>query len=372
MAFGQIVEKIKSNIFKIPKGVSGGFDKGCVGLNIGNQSIKIAELRIGGKKWKLLHFGKAFIPRDTINSREISNALALVESIRALTAQLKLNSKKVALSISGNSVITKKMTIEISKRANAKEIEEQAFWEAEQYLPFDIAEVYLDSYTLSKAKDGTVDVMLVAAKKNLIDTYVACISDAGLVPEIVDIDYFALQNIFEINYPERFSDANMIVDIGASSLKIVVLQNGIPLYTKESALGGDKVTSEIQNQLGLSFEDAETLKISQTGAEVPQEISDLLTVSAENFAIEIKRGLDFYNASSTGASPSKIYLTGGASLMANTKEMVQDICKIEVEKLNPFNLIEYDKGTFTEDYINQIAPFSALALGLAIRAGNGK
>jgi type IV pilus assembly protein PilM len=338
-----------------------------VGLSIGSSAIKLVELKRSGKLWKLLRFGMVNLSEDVIVNREIVNHIAVVESIKTLLNSIpKLKSKTVCTSLSGTSLIIKRLTVDVP---NMRELQDTVFWEAEQYLPFDAAEVVMDFQVLSRAKDNKTDVMLVAVKKAVLDSYTTSIEDAGLRPKIVDVDFFALQNIYEFNYPANPAEAVAIVDIGASALKLVVVHAGVPVFTKDSSVGGRNLTAEIQKQLNLSYADAETLKTGAGSAATPQEVSDLMHIMAENLATEIKRALDFYNASSVGAPVSYILLTGGSAKIPELSKIVEDSTGLPTQLINPFNAISYDPAIFTQDDVSAIAPFAAIPIGLALRAG---
>ena len=338
-----------------------------VGLSIGSSSVKIVELKKVGKNWKLLHFGIVQLPENVVVNREIVNSIAVVESIKTLLAQIKLKTPQVCSAISGNSVIVKRMTIEVP---NMRELREQVFWEAEQYLPFDVSEVAMDFQLISKTKDIKKDIILVAVKKTVMESYISCIEDSGLKAKIVDVDFFALQNLFEANYSSNAAEAVAIVDIGASALKLVVVHGGVPVFTKDTAIGGGNLTAEIQRSLSLSFVDAETLKVGG-GPEgrMPQEVSDLMHVMSDNFAMEIKRALDFYNASSFGAPVAYILLSGGSSNIPGLSKIIEDTLNLPTQLINPFNSITYDPSVFTTDYLASISPLAAVPIGLALRIG---
>ena len=338
----------------------------AVGLSIGSSSIKLVELKKIGKTWKLLHFGVVQLPEDAIVNREIVNAIAVVDSLKTLVGQIKLKSRSVCTALSGTSVIIKRMQLEIP---NLRELQEQVFWEAEQYIPFEVSEVVMDFQMLSRAKDNKTDVLLVAVKNSVLESYMSCISDAQLRAKVVDVDFFALQNIFEANYPNNSTDAVVIVDVGAAATKIVVVQGGIPVFTKDSTLGGKALTQEIQKHLNLSYQDAEALKVGEQTSGVPQEVNELMHVTAENIASEMKRVLDFYNASSAGGRATSILLTGGGSKIAGLSQMVEDATGVPTQLLNPFNAITYDPTIFSQDYLSSIASLAAVPMGLALRAG---
>ncbi len=338
----------------------------AVGLSIGTSSIKIVELQKVGKIWKLLHFGMVQLPEDTIVNREIVNAISVVDSIKTLTNQLKLKTKSVCTSLSGSSMMIKRMQVEAP---NPKELRDQVFWEAEQYLPFDVSEVVMDFQSLSKAKERTHDVIFVAAKRSTVDSYMGVVTDAGLKPKIVDVDYFALQNLYEANYAANSSEAVAIVEIGAASLKFVVVHAGVPVFTKDASIGGNNLTADIQKTLNLSFSDAEALKTGGHENGLPQEVSELMTAMCENIASEVKKMLELYNASSTGAPVVSVLLAGGGAKLHELSHMVEEFTGLPSQLVNPFNAITYDPAVFTPDYISAIAPIASVPIGLALRAG---
>jgi type IV pilus assembly protein PilM len=352
----------------LPRRLSFGGSDTAIGLSIGSSSIKLVELKkIDKHSWKLLHFGIAQLPEDVIVNREIVNPVAVVDSIKTLTNQIKLKSRNVCTSLSGTSLIIKRMNLEVP---NLKELQDQVFWEAEQYLPFDVSEVVMDFQMLSRDSDNKTDVLLVAVKKSVLDSYTGCIEDSGLKPKIVDVDFFALQNLFEANYPVNPSEAVALVDIGASALKIVVVESGVPVYTKDTAIGGRNLTAEIQKYLNLSYADAETLKIGGSANGMPQEVSELMHVMAENLASEVKRALDFYSASSAGAPVAYALLAGGGAKIPDLSRVIEEQLGLPTQIINPFNAISYDPSVFTPEYVAAIAPIAAIPIGLALRAGS--
>jgi len=354
-----------SGIFR---GILGGGGKSAIGLSIGSSSIKLVELKKSKNGWKLLHFGMVALPPDCIVNREIVNPVAVTEGLKALLSQLKLQTRQVCISLSGNSLFLKRMQLEVP---NMKELQDQVFWEAEQYLPFDVSEVVMDYQLLSKGKDSSADVLLVAVKRSVLDTYMGCVEDASLQPTIVDAEFFAIQNAFEANYPLQPGESAVVVDIGATAMKLVVVKDGVPIYTKDSALGGQNLTAEIQKHLQLSFADAEALKTGSGGGAVPQEVSDLMSIMAENLGSEIKRTLDFYLASSSGAPLTYVILAGGASKIPGLSRAVEEAVQLPTQVMNPFNAVSYDPAVFTQDYVNSIGPIAAVPIGLALRAGMG-
>jgi type IV pilus assembly protein PilM len=209
----------------------------------------------------------------------------------------------------------------------------------------------------------------VAAKLSIMDGFVGAVEGAGLKVKVVDTEYFALQNIFEANYDQRPGESVALVDIGASTLKVLVVHDGVPVFTKESPIGGRNLTSEIQRQMNLGAADAEALKIAQGRGAVPQEIAELTQVAVENFATEIRRALDFYNASSSGAPVSFVLVTGGSSQLPSLTRGIEERIGLPVQLLNPFARVTYDEKVFSPELIASISPVIAVPLGYAIRGG---
>lgn len=339
-------------------------DASQIGVNIGTSSIKIAELKKKGKNFSLVHFGIAQLPEEAVVNREITNHMAVVDALKNLVTELKIKGRSVVTSLSGAGVIIKRILIE---QTPAKELADAILWEAEQYVPFDMNDVVFDYQVLNKnGPEGKMEIMLVVSKKSLVESYQAVIKDAGLDSSCVYVDAFALQNSFEANYPQE--QAAALVDIGASSLKLSINAGGQPIFTRESAVGGKALTSEIQKHLNLSYQEAEILKIDGNAqGSFPQEVVDLMNVMTENFASEIKRSIDFFVASNSSINVAYILLSGGSSKLPNLPKMVEDVCGLPVQLMNPFNKISYDSKVFSEDYISAISSIAAVPVGLALR-----
>lgn len=346
----------------------GGNNKTPVGVSIGAASAKVVEVKKTSDGYQLTRFGISILPEDAVVNREVFNSVTVADAVRNAISQAKVSQKAVVTGMGGAGIILKRMTVEVQSKS---ELQDAVFWEAEQYLPFDPAEVTMDFHTISSGKDSKTDVLFVAAKLSVMDGFVSALTEAGLKVKIVDTEYFALQNVFEANYDVRPGEAVALVDIGASALKVLVVHDGVPVFTKESPMGGKNLTAEIQRQMNVSAEDAEALKISQGRGAVPQEIAELTQVAIENFSSEIRRALDFYNASSSGAPVAYVLLTGGASQIPELSRGVEERLGLPTQMLNPFARIAYDEKVFTPEMISNISPFIAVPLGYAIRGVDG-
>jgi type IV pilus assembly protein PilM len=338
-----------------------------VGLDIGTSSIKLVEIEKIKGTCHLRNFGIAKLSKDTIVNGTIIHSDQVVQAIKSLISNLNVKNKNLAISISGHPVIIKKITLPLMTE---EELENTIELEAEQYIPFALDEVNIDFQILgvSEDKSDQMNVMLVAAKKAMIDEYTTVVKTAGLHPAIVDIDVFALENMFIENYTPEENASIALIDIGASVTNINILKNGTSQFTRDIFLAGNQVTEEIQRKLSVSYDEAETLKHGEIIEGINQELlHEVITKSSAAIAAEIHRSLDFY-ISSTYAEINHIYLSGGGSMTRGLKEALEKKTSIPLNHTNPFETIKYDPNTFDPDYIRELAPVSAVGVGLALRS----
>ncbi len=328
---------------------------------------------IKGGQWKLVKFGLHRLPAEAIVDGAIMNSGAIVEGIRDLMARHKIKSRDVATSISGHSVIIKKITL---PAMSEDELAETIQWEAEQYIPFSISDVNLDTQILGVNQDSAqMEVLLVAAKKDIIQEYAAVVQEAGLKPLIMDVDSFAIENAFDLADATNPEDAVALVNVGASLININILNQGLTAFTRDINMGGNQYTEEIQKQLGVSYEEAEALKLggnitgalSTTEAIVPQEVGSILRSTSETMALEIQRSIDFYLATASGIGLAKIVLSGGSAKVLGLIEALESTMNVAVEVADPFRVIQFNPKDFDSDYLNDLSPMSAVVAGLATR-----
>lgn len=362
-----MANSILSKLGSVFSGLLSGGGQNLLGLSIGTSSIKAVELTKKGNAWAISNFGMIQLPEDAIVDREVVNSVAVVENIKTLISQAKIKTKTVCLSLTGSSIIIKRLQVE---SASDKELQEAVFWEAEQYIPFDISDCILDFHKIGKTADGKYDVLLVAAKRSSLEAYMACVEQAGLQPKVVDIDYFALHNLFEANYPSAQSGAACIVDIGASSTKIIISSKGVTVFNKDVGMGGKTLTTEIQKQMGVGFEDAEMLKQGAGNEGAPQQVSELMAIMSENLGDEIKRTIDFYAASASDAPITLVLLSGGGAKIPGLLQVVEQRTGLPTQMINPFQSVGYDEKKINPDFLNEIAPIAAIPVGLALRSGS--
>ncbi len=343
--------------------------KSLVGLDIGSSSVKAVEIVSKGKgrDFELAHVGVAALPAEAIVQGAFLNSSAIVETIRAALGQAGIRAKNAAVAVSGHSVIVKKVSLPTMTR---EELDEQIRWEAEQYIPFDVNEVNLDFQILDSSEtDGQMDVLLVAAKKDLIDDYVQVITEAGLVPAVIDVASFAVENAFEANYEQKPGQVVALVNIGAQVVNINILSNGVPLFTRDITTAGNQYTEEIQKALGVSFEEAERIKLggSDTSRDVvPREVDQAMQAVNETVVGEISRSLDFFSATSAESRIERCYLSGGSANVAGLANSFRERTGLEVEILNPLARMR-PSSRFEPEFLDSLAPSLGVGVGLALR-----
>jgi type IV pilus assembly protein PilM len=272
----------------------------------------------------------------------------------------------VALRVSGHSVIIKKVTMPLM---TAEELREQISWEAEQHIPFDVADVELDYQVLRRRQDeGQMDVLLVAAKKEEIQDLVNLVSEARLRPKVIDLDAFTVQNCFEAAYgPAVPGRTTVLLHVGASLTTINILADGNTAFTRDIANGGNAITEEIQRQLSISQEEAEAYKCGSGGGIVPQEVPRIIQQVVESLAGEIQRSLDFYLATSGDREISQLILSGGAARMEALREAINGRSRAPVEVIDPLRVAGLDRATQGVQELEGRAPAASVAFGLALR-----
>jgi len=342
--------------------------KHLIGVDIGTSSIKVIQVRKSGKGYHLQKYGIEPLPAQSIVDGHVMNHGAVVDALRKMFRELRISQKEVALSISGNSVIIKKLNLPLMKR---EELEEQIQWEAEQHIPFDISEVEIDYNVLSEQPDtGQMDVLLVAAKKDEIQDLVEVVKEARLIPLVVDIDAFAIQNVYELNYGFSANETLALLNIGADVTTVNIVYNGISQFTRDISNGGTLITEEIQKQLQVSFEEAEAYKAGGRGDShevVPREVDDIITTVVDSLAGEIQRSLDFYMATSNRGEIGKIFITGGTANIPQIRTAIERRARVPVELLDPFRRVLYDEKQFNPAVLKSQAPQASICLGLALR-----
>ena len=342
--------------------------KTIVGLDIGSSSIKAVELKKSKDKVQVIHLGVEALASDIVVDSMIVDSGSVSNAIAKIFTDHKFAGKQVATSVSGHSVIVKKITMQSMSEADLTEdIIKQ---EAAQHIPFDIADVNIDFQILTEdPNDPQMDVLLVAVKKDKILNYTNVLSLAGKQPAVVDIDAFALQNCYEYNYQPAPNTTVAMLNLGASVMNINIVKGSTPLFTRDVSVGGNQYTDSLQKELDLTFEDAESLKLGKKVGTVSEDAKvPILQQVTEIIVLEIQKTFDFFRATAAGEHIERIYLAGGSSRVPGLVEALRQEFSLPVEILNPFQRITPISGLTEMNYLQQNAGQLAVAVGLALRS----
>jgi type IV pilus assembly protein PilM len=345
-----------------------GRSKSLVGLDIGSSTVKAIELKAAGKGYRVSAIGVEPVPADSIVDGAIIDSSAVADAVTRLFANKQFKSKDVAASLSGNSVIVKKITLPLMTET---ELSESIYWEAEQYIPFDIQDVNLDYEIIDSGNganaQGTMDVLLVAAKKDKIADYTNVITQAGRTPVVVDVDAFALQNAYEANYGFDPNAIVVLLNAGASAININILAGAQSVFTRDVSMGGNAFTEAVQKELNLPFEAAEELKKGQNVDGVSYEDArPVLRAMTDNVLLEVEKTFDFFKATAASDHITRIVLSGGASRVEGFADSLRERFDTQIELFDPFRQITFDVTKLGVSP-QEMAPLSAVALGLALR-----
>jgi type IV pilus assembly protein PilM len=348
--------------------------KPVVGLDIGSSAVKAVELKPAGKSYKVMAVGVEPIPPDSIVDGAIIDGTAVADAIKRLFENKAFKSKDVAASLSGNAVIVKKISLPVMTEA---ELSESIYWEAEQYIPFDIQDVNLDYQILDAGtgsdSKGTMEVLLVAAKKEKIADYTGVIAQAGKVPVVVDVDAFALQNAYEMNYGNDPQAVVVLLNAGASAININIISGDQSVFTRDISMGGNAYTEAVQKELNLPFESAEAAKKGEPVDGVTfQEVQPVLQAMTENVLLEIQKTFDFFKASASSDRIDRVLLSGGASRVDGFQKALEERFATKIEPFNPFQSIGFDASKLGVSDTDGVTTATAVAVGLALRTASDR
>ena len=342
-----------------------------VGLDIGSRSVKLAEISESKNGLKLKRFGMADIPAGAIEDGAISDPETAAGIIRQLFKSTNVKETNVAVSIGGYSVIVKKINVQTMPE---EQLQETIHFEAEQYIPFDISDVNLDFQILgeNESNPNQMSVFLVAAKKEMVNDYINLVTLAGLNPCIIDVEAFALQNVFEANYDVQ--DENVaLIDIGASKTSLNILKGNSSVFMRDVALGCLQINQKIMSLLDCSYDQAELHKFGESSAKMSgEELRQITTSVVTDWCMEIRRALDFFYTNYPDDQIKRIILSGGGANIEEFRKLLASESSAVVEILDPFKKLALDEKAFEPDYVRQIAPQAAIAMGLAMRRVDDK
>lgn len=341
--------------------------KNLVGLDIGSSSVKAVELQKKGNIVQLMSLGYENLQPDTIVDGQIMELNNVSNVISSIFSEHTIKTNRVAAGVSGHSVIVKNIVL---PQMSEEELQESFSWHAEEHIPFDIADVNLDYQVTGNSSDA-LHVLMAACKSDKIANVKQAIQLAGKQPVIIDVDAFALQNCYELNYQPRGGEVVALLNIGAATMNINILNGARSVFARDASVGGSQYTSLLQKELGLTFEQAEAVKRGlplPEGIE-PRPIQPIIETVSDILALEVKKTMDFYRATASegGEAIQKILVAGGGSKLPGLAEYLAKRFEIPVEVFDPFKKIEVDSKKFDPDYMREVIPEMAVAVGLALR-----
>jgi type IV pilus assembly protein PilM len=349
-------------------------EKGLVGLDIGSYSIKAVELKArkkgGQEAYEVARIGYEPLPHDAIVEGTIIDSAAVVETIRLLFDENKISNKDVVISISGNSVIIKKISLPSMER---QELAESIIWEAKHNIPYPYEETNVDYAVLNTARGGgdrNLDILLVAAKKDKIANYSNVVNQARKNIQAIEVDVFAIQNALEVNYPEILLGKTVaLINMGANITNVVIIEKGAPQLFRDLSLGGYFFTENMRKELNIPFDEAEKLLKGIPGKSVPAEqFQNVLTMNVRDLLDEMEKTFSFYEAGEKRERKiEQIFLSGGLANVPNMAGAFEHKFRIKSEIFNPFRNIPFDEKKFDPIYFNEMAPVFGVAVGLSTR-----
>lgn len=336
-----------------------------VGVDIGSHAVKVCQLSKTDNNYAVVNLGSITLPEGAVEDGTLNEPEIVAKAISDLFSNLKIKNKRVGFSISGYSVIVKKVNLAVM---DDKELENHIMAEAEQYIPFDLDDVYLDFQDLKTNTPETerTDVMLVAAKKEVVDDYLQMLEGIKLKPVIVDVDGFALENTYE--YAHQKAENVALVDIGASKMNINILSNGISVVARDIVVGSRQLTEQIQATFDLEYDEAEAIKIGHIPADDKQEqIEEIFTSICTQWVLEVKKAIDLYHSNHPAQPLSKLILSGGGAKVIGLIDFLASETGLAVELFNPLASMDFNEKKIDREYLQSIGPEMAIATGIAIR-----
>ena len=339
-----------------------GRSKKTTGLDIGSGLIKLVVIDHSAGEPELIKVAITPVLADAIVEGEVMDPGIVADAIRGLFVTGGVKQKACVTAVGGRDVIVKKIQMDRMKEADAREV---IRWEAEQHVPFDMENVALDFQILDPDAEGLqMNVLLVAAKRELVESKTGLLTDAGLQPGIIDVDAFALHNAFEVNYPDELHGMIGLLNIGHEVTNINILEDGVPILTRDLAIGTRKFREDLQRERGLSSDDADKLL---QGFERSETLDPYVESRGEEMAVGIERAAAFLQTGSRGGGMSKIYTSGGGSRIPGLGEILADRLRVTVDRANPIKNIKVKDGVFDALPMDEIVPLLMLPVGLALR-----
>ena len=340
-----------------------------VGLDIGSSSLKLAEIVTTSNGRVLNRFLQIPLPKGVIVEGVLTDAKVLSLKIKELFRSSGCKSRGIVTSLSGNSVIVKKITF---AQMDQMELRDMIRDEAGKYLPFDnMDDVNYDFQILGENEfnPNQMDVVIVAAKKADVNNYLDAVTSAGLNATIMDVDSFALETMYEANYEFESNEIVVIINIGASITNINVIKGGMSIFTRDFTMGGNSITEALQEKYRASFDDAEKIKVEGIPGSNPDssELKSTILELADPICAEIERSIDYFRSTFGGEYIKHVFLSGGSAKIQGLTGNLSQRLNVETELINPLLKVGYNKRNIDPKSLDRIKPIAAVAVGLGLR-----
>jgi type IV pilus assembly protein PilM len=339
--------------------------KPLVGLDIGSSSVKAVELSKSKKGYEITGFASAPLGADAVVDGAIVDAPAVADAVKRVLTSGKFKTKGVAAGVSGHSVIVKRVVLPV---ATEREVDASIEFDAEQYIPFGLSEVNIDYQVLGPAvsDEPGMEVVLVAAKKDKIQNHTSVVGMAGRNVDVVDVDAFAMQNVFEANYTVDADATVALLNIGASLMNINITKGGMPLFIRDVSVGGNQYTDILQKELQLSFQEAEDLKLGKNSGTEATMVQPLLESITDMVIMEVQKTFDFFKETYPNETISRVLICGGTSRTPGLADKVQETLGYPTEVFDPLRSITLSSSV-SASLVTAEGPALAVAIGLALR-----
>lgn len=337
------------------------------GIDIGAHSIKVCEVSGSPGKIRVDRFGIFTLSEAAIIEDEIQKPAEISEGLLEAMNRAGIKSKVACLGLYGPNTMTKRLSV---AGGSKEETEDQVMWEAEQYITFGADESQIGFDVIGDNEGGGKDVMVAAARLNLIENFSNILTESKVQAKVVDLNVLAISNLFEEVYRddlEEYSQGTLIIDFGAQTTKIIVYKRGGPIFTKELPIGGGLITEEIQRQMGVSYEEAEDLKVTtDDNGNLPEEILAIISAQLDQQLVEVKKSINFYITQGSAEKVEYCVLTGGSSLLPGLTDKLSQMTGLEVKNLDVFSKIKIDERKIKQG-LDQLSAIAAVSIGLAMR-----
>ncbi|HUF12904.1 MAG TPA: type IV pilus assembly protein PilM [Longimicrobiales bacterium] len=340
-----------------------GRGKVSAGLDIGSGFVKLVVVDHSGAQPEITKLATSPLVPDAIVEGEIMDPVLVADTIRSVVESAGLKKKNVVAAVGGHDVIIKKIQMDRMEEADAREV---IRWEAEQHVPFDMESVQLDFQILDPGGEAAqMSVLLVAAKRELIDNRQSLLTDAGLNVSIIDVDAFALHNAFEVNYPDEMRGLIALVNVGHETTNVNLIEDGVPVSVREISFGSRRLREALQRERGLTADEAE--EMVQGRSDSHQELDSFVVERADELGVGIERAAAFVAAQTGGSEVSRVFLSGGGSRVPGMVEALASRLRIPVRIVSPLERIAVRPEVMQSHPIDELAPMLMMAVGLAMR-----